>query len=44
VHHTSYEKLEKLAGEVLKKKLPFERVLLTKEEALTLFKHNPFKV
>lgn len=37
IHSTSYEKLEKIAASVMKAKLPFERVLLTKEEALTLF-------
>ncbi|KRX04919.1 Threonyl/alanyl tRNA synthetase, class II-like, putative editing domain [Pseudocohnilembus persalinus] len=44
VHITSYEKIEKMALELSKKKLPFERAYLTKQEALELFKHNPFKV
>lgn len=33
-----------MAMEVTKKKLPFERALLTKQEALELFRDNPFKV
>ena len=37
VHLTSYEKLEKMTSELSKKKLPFERVMLTKDEALELF-------
>jgi len=37
VHTTSYEKLEKMVSNILAKKLPFERVILTKDEALTLF-------
>jgi threonyl-tRNA synthetase len=44
VHASSHEKIEKMASEVSKKKIPFERAYITKEEALELFKHNPFKV
>ena len=39
-----YEKLEALANEVIKQNSVFERVILSKQEALDLFVDNPFKV
>ena len=36
--------LEKKAKQITDAKQPFERVVVTKEECLELFKNNPFKV
>jgi threonyl-tRNA synthetase len=43
-HESDLEKLEKKAMEVCKAKHPFERLVLTKAEALEMFASNPFKV
>lgn len=40
----NYEEINKAANEVIQKKFPFQRVVLSKSEALELFKFNPFKV
>ncbi|KAI9312825.1 hypothetical protein BX666DRAFT_1865229 [Dichotomocladium elegans] len=39
-----YASLEKLVGSINKEKQPFERLVMTKEELLEMFKHNPYKV
>eukprot|EP00004_Rigifila_ramosa_P013956 TRINITY_DN3130_c0_g1_i2.p1 TRINITY_DN3130_c0_g1~~TRINITY_DN3130_c0_g1_i2.p1 ORF type:complete len:809 (+),score=227.02 TRINITY_DN3130_c0_g1_i2:156-2429(+) len=36
--------IEKMAGNVAKEKQPFERIVMTKAQALEMFKHNHFKV
>ena len=41
---SDYAKLEETAKELVKKRYPFEKVYLTRDEALQLFKNNPFKV
>uniref|UniRef100_A0A7S2RNE7 Probable threonine--tRNA ligase, cytoplasmic n=1 Tax=Mucochytrium quahogii TaxID=96639 RepID=A0A7S2RNE7_9STRA len=38
------KKLEEKAKQVIKEKQPFERIVLTKDEALELFQDNPFKL
>ena len=38
------KKIESKADEICKKKYPFQRLVLTKDEALELFSSNPFKV
>ena len=38
------KKLESKADEICKKKYPFQRLVISKEEALELFAANPFKV
>ncbi len=37
------EKIEKRMGEIVAKKVPIERLELKKEEALKIFKNNPYK-
>lgn len=39
-----YSKMESTAKEIVKKRYPFEKVYLTRDEALELFQNNPFKV
>lgn len=39
-----YEGLNKFVQTIMKEQQPFERLVLTKEEALELFKYNPYKV
>jgi len=39
-----YKTVEKLAAEISKENQPFERCILSKQEALELFSMNPFKV
>jgi len=41
---TDYKAVEAEVGKVTKAKQQFERMVVTKEEALELFKYNPFKV
>lgn len=41
---SDYAALEKLAQNVVKDKQKFERLEMTKEELLEMFKYNPFKV
>jgi threonyl-tRNA synthetase len=46
-HTVSDEDLKKIdakAAEVCKKKYPFQRLVISKEEALEMFSGNPFKV
>jgi len=38
------KKIEAKAADVCKEKYPFQRLVITKEQALVMFKHNPFKV
>ncbi|KAG2219048.1 hypothetical protein INT45_008892, partial [Circinella minor] len=43
VSQTDYASLEKLVGQINKEKQPFERLVLSKENLLEMFKHNPYK-
>ncbi|KAI9484874.1 hypothetical protein BDB00DRAFT_108968 [Zychaea mexicana] len=43
VSQTDYATLEKLVGQINKEKQPFERLVLSKENLLEMFKHNPYK-
>ena len=38
------KKIDSKASEICKKKYNFQRLVLTKEQALEMFKNNPFKV
>lgn len=40
----NYAKIEEKANELVSQNLPFEKLLLTKKEALDLFEDNPFKI
>lgn len=44
ISQVDYEKIEKEFKKFVQEKQPFERVLLTKAEALEMFQYNPFKV
>ncbi|KAF9106814.1 threonyl-tRNA synthetase [Mortierella sp. GBA35] len=44
VSQNDYESLETLAKNVIKEKQPFERLEISKEDLLEMFKHNQFKV
>ena len=44
IDEKDYEKIEKEAQKVITSNHPYSRLTLTKEEALTLFGENPFKV
>ena len=44
VHQEHYDKLEAIMKCAVKAKQPFERLELTKEELLEMFKYNKFKV
>jgi len=44
VREDELKTVESKAMEVCKKKYPFQRLVLTKEEALEMFRSNPFKV
>jgi len=44
VSQADYPYLNDLAKGIIKEKQPFERLVMTKEELLEMFKHNPFKV
>ena len=44
MHQDHYEKLEAIMKCAVKDKQPFERLELTKEELLEMFKYNQFKV
>ena len=44
VNETNYPKLEAEFSKITKAKQKFERMVVTKDEALELFKYNPFKV
>ena len=43
-NETNYKAIEACAKKIAGEKQKFERLVLTKEEALKLFGHNPFKV
>ena len=40
----NFSEIQKAASEIIQAKQSFERIVLSKEEALELFKYNPFKV
>lgn len=44
VPESDLKKIEEKAVELTKKKHPFQRLVVTKEQALEMFSHNPFKV
>ncbi|ORE09732.1 threonyl-tRNA synthetase [Rhizopus microsporus var. microsporus] len=44
VSQNDYPSLEKLVSQVAKEKQPFERLVVSKEQLLEMFKHNPYKV
>jgi len=44
IHESDLKKIESQAVDMTKKKHPFQRLVVTKEEALAMFSHNPFKV
>jgi threonyl-tRNA synthetase len=44
VSQADYPYLNDFAKGIIKEKQPFERLVMTKEELLEMFKHNPFKV
>ncbi|KAF9912563.1 threonyl-tRNA synthetase [Linnemannia zychae] len=44
VSQSDYESLETVAKNVIKEKQPFERLEVSKEDLLEMFKHNEFKV
>jgi hypothetical protein len=44
VDEADLKKVESKAEEICKKKFPFQRLVLSKEQALQLFADNPFKV
>ncbi|KAL9541921.1 threonyl-tRNA synthetase [Mucor bainieri] len=44
VSQQDYANLEKLVGQVAKDKQNFERLVISKEDILEMFKHNPYKV
>jgi threonyl-tRNA synthetase len=43
-HQEDFAKVEAAAAKIVKEDQPFERVVLTKQQALALFGDNPFKV
>jgi threonyl-tRNA synthetase len=43
VSQADYDKIEKEIKRYAQEKQPYERILLTKQEALDMFKYNPFK-
>ena len=43
-HEEDYPAIEKVAAKIVSDKQTFHRLIMTKEEALELFKYNPFKV
>ncbi|KAI7867143.1 hypothetical protein BDF14DRAFT_1727140 [Spinellus fusiger] len=44
VTQQDYASLEKLVATISKEKQPFERLVISKENLLEMFKHNPYKV
>ncbi|CEI97578.1 Putative Threonyl-trna synthetase [Rhizopus microsporus] len=44
VSQNDYPNLEKIVSQVAKEKQPFERLVVSKEQLLEMFKHNPYKV
>ncbi|KAG2200188.1 hypothetical protein INT47_009826 [Mucor saturninus] len=44
VNQQDYANLEKLVGQFAKEKQNFERLVISKEDILEMFKHNPYKV
>ena len=41
---TDFKNIEKIVEKIVKEKQPFQRLQLTKDEALEMFQYNPFKV
>eukprot|EP00919_Chromeraceae_sp_WS-2016_P080849 GHVR01191078.1.p1 GENE.GHVR01191078.1~~GHVR01191078.1.p1 ORF type:complete len:788 (+),score=152.20 GHVR01191078.1:73-2436(+) len=39
-----FKRLEEIAESITKEALPYQRLVLTKDNALLMFKHNPFKL
>lgn len=44
VSQTDYASIETLVKSITKEKQPFERLVISKEDLLEMFKHNPYKV
>ena len=44
VDPSQFEKIEETFSKVVKENQPFQKIYLSKTQALELFKHNPFKV
>jgi len=44
IQPSHFANLEKKIQELIKEDSPFQRIILSKEEALKMFQHNPFKV
>jgi len=44
ISHDNFVEIEKTFTKLASEKQPFQRVVLTKQQALELFKSNPFKV
>jgi threonyl-tRNA synthetase len=44
VSEEDLKKIDEKAGDITKKKFPFQRLVLSKEQALQMFQSNPFKV
>jgi threonyl-tRNA synthetase len=44
VREEDYAKIEDIADKIAKEKQPYQRVILSKQEALEMFRTNPFKV
>jgi threonyl-tRNA synthetase len=44
IHHDNYKTIEEGAKKICTEKQQFQRLILTKEDALKLFAYNPFKV
>jgi threonyl-tRNA synthetase len=43
VTQQDYPSIETLANQAIKEKQPFERLIVSKEDLLEMFKHNPYK-
>lgn len=43
MQHTDYKPLETIASKAIKEKQPFERLVMTKEELLEMFRDNKYK-
>ncbi|GES81376.1 threonyl-tRNA synthetase [Rhizophagus clarus] len=44
VHQGDYETLKKIANKAISEKQPFERLVISKENLLEMFKHNQYKI
>lgn len=43
VSKTDFKGINQITAKIIKERQPFERLVVTKEEALEIFKHNPYK-